>query len=267
MPGPFPGMDPYLETPRFWYGFHNGLIFNIQAILNAELPEGFAANYEERVLIIPPEHSMRPDVLIKESLPPSSPAKTGGATAVVDAGAPHGVIIAYPDEIREGFIEIRTADEAERVIAVIEVLSPTNKYAGGVGREEYLRKQRQLLQSATHLMEIDLLRGGEHTVAAPREGLRQRGKWDYLVCLHRSTQRYHFAYWFNTLRERLPFVRVPLTEDIPDVVLDLQVAFDRAYDAGPYRRLIDYRKEPPIPLNEEEAAWADALLREKGLRP
>ena len=25
MPSPFPGMDPYIETPRIWTDFHNGL--------------------------------------------------------------------------------------------------------------------------------------------------------------------------------------------------------------------------------------------------
>jgi len=28
MPSPFPGMDPYLEHPDLWPGFHASLLFN-----------------------------------------------------------------------------------------------------------------------------------------------------------------------------------------------------------------------------------------------
>ena len=33
----------------------------------------------------------------------------------------------------------------------------------------------------------------------------------------------------------------------PEVHLDLQAAFDRCYDAGPYARRVDYTQTPPIP--------------------
>ena len=64
MAGPFPGVDPYLENPLYWRGFHNGLITFATAALNAVLPTGFAANYEERVYVAPPERSLYPDVLV-----------------------------------------------------------------------------------------------------------------------------------------------------------------------------------------------------------
>jgi len=59
---------------------------------------------------------------------------------------------------------------------------------------------------------------------------------------------------------------VPLTEGVAEVRLNLQTVFDQAYDAGPYRRRVDYRAAPAIPLDEEEAAWMDALLQAKSLR-
>jgi hypothetical protein len=49
-------------------------------------------------------------------------------------------------------------------------------------------------------------------------------------------------------------------------VLDLAAAFTRAYDAGAYDLLVDYTQEPEPPLSRAAAAWAEALLREKGLR-
>ena len=39
------------------------------------------------------------------------------------------------------------------------------------------------LESATHLVEIDLLRSGTHAVAVPSELVAEQcAKWDYLVC-------------------------------------------------------------------------------------
>jgi len=34
MPSPFPGMDPYIESPALWSDFHNNLASEIQAQLN-----------------------------------------------------------------------------------------------------------------------------------------------------------------------------------------------------------------------------------------
>ncbi|MGL6094387.1 MAG: DUF4058 family protein, partial [Fimbriiglobus sp.] len=38
MPSPFPGMDPYLEDPTYWGGFHTNLYTGIQRALNQTLP-------------------------------------------------------------------------------------------------------------------------------------------------------------------------------------------------------------------------------------
>jgi hypothetical protein len=65
-----------------------------------------------------------------------------------------------PERVREAFLTIRERETME-VVTVIEVLSPGNKQAGSDGRREYLRKRRDVLLSATHLVELDLLRGGE----------------------------------------------------------------------------------------------------------
>jgi hypothetical protein len=60
---------------------------------------------------------------------------------------------------------------------------------------------------------------------------------------------------------------IPLAEGDPSVVLDLQAVFNLSYDAGAYDRLVDYAQEADPPLQGDDALWADALLRERGLRP
>jgi hypothetical protein len=55
---------------------------------------------------------------------------------------------------------------------------------------------------------------------------------------------------------------------VPPVALDLQVVFDRCYDEGPLPDLARYdRKRPDPPLTPEQRAWAEGILRAKGLLP
>jgi hypothetical protein len=49
------------------------------------------------------------------------------------------------------------------------------------------------------------------------------------------------------------------------VVLDIQAIVDQAYLNGRYDQT-NYSVPPEPPLDPEDAAWADALVREKGLR-
>ncbi len=169
-------------------------------------------------------------------------------------------------EVRQRFVEIVELAVPERVITAIEILSPTNKTHGD-GYAEYRRKQKEYIQSATHLLEIDLLRAGTHTVAASKSEIEALfGHWDYLVCLHRAQSGLHGDTWPRTIRQVLPQVLVPLTEAHPDVRLDLQSIVSRIYEAGALERSIDYTL-PPIPaLRPDDATWADALLQSQGLR-
>ena len=68
------------------------------------------------------------------------------------------------------------------------------------------------------------------------------------------------------IHEPLLCILVPLAGDDPDVLLDLQVAVQRTYIEGPYLRAIDYTISPDPPLDDDDAIWADAVLRAAGLR-
>jgi hypothetical protein len=127
--------------------------------------------------------------------------------------------------------------EPGKLISVVELLSPANKLPGK-GRKLYLRRQARLLRSRTHLLEIDFLRAGEHTVAVQRDGLPEKS-WDYLVCLHRGSSRSKFDCWPVLLHERLPRVNVPLSGDDADVVVDLQAVVNQCCESATGRR-IDY---------------------------
>src|SRR5258707_10785669 len=105
MPGPFTGMDPYLEDPDYWRGFHNHLITFATATLNANLPPGIVAKSDERLYVLPSEHSIYPDVTVSKHLPASAGRDRSGSIAVMEGADQPGVLTAYPVTVHEGFIE------------------------------------------------------------------------------------------------------------------------------------------------------------------
>ncbi len=253
----FPGMDPYLELPELWPGFHNRLIVYIADQLQPLLRPRYIAGLEERVFVqTPPERDVLPDVLVKQRR-----QEKVGAVAVLEADAPVEVQLPGP-EIHESYLTILDRQAGLRVVTVLEVLSPTNKYAGP-GRESYLAKQREVLRSQAHLIEIDLLRRGPHTLSLPEVEAVRLPPYDYLLCVNRAEgPRTRFQLYPRRLRERLPRIRVPLAGDDPDVVLDVQAVVAQAYEAGSYRDLLAYDQPCRPPLSDADQAWANERIRE-----
>jgi hypothetical protein len=175
-----------------------------------------------------------------------------------------------PEEVRETFLDIYAQQRDEpRLVTCIEVLSPTNKTPGAHGRKPYRKKQREVLHSKVHLVEIDLLRGGKHTTAVPHAvALRQTGMFDYHVCIRRFNHPADYLVYPIRLDQRLPQIAIPLLPGVSDVPIDLQTVFEQSYDVGPYRRSIRYAERTPVPpLRPEQVEWATRVLREKGLLP
>jgi hypothetical protein len=260
-------MDPYLEEPSIWPGVHLGLIYETQEALNAALPDGYVADIGERVYVLQPDRDLYPDLaVVRRRREPGVVERGRGGTATTEAGAPPWVFTIEPEEVREPYIEIHALGENQRVVTVIEFLSPANKAAGSKGRRLYLSKQRGLLKSRTHLVEIDFLRAGAHTVAISKDRLLRRGRWDYLVCVHHVDPPRRYWVWPILLRDRLPAIRIPLAGGDDDLPVDLQPILDRRYDSGRYALKLDYHTAPTPPLAEEDDKWAAALLTEHGLR-
>jgi hypothetical protein len=261
-------MDPYLESTVFWRDLHQSLIYCCRAALGTALPPEFAAQLDERLYVTAVQRSLYPDISVSRQ----PQENDGGGTAVLAAPQTEQVdmpliLRATRQQVREPFIEIVAVNTPGQVVTTIEILSPANKRPGA-GREEYLRKQSDLLPSDIHLLEIDLLRGGLYTIAAPEEDLRgEHGRWDYVVSLHRAGRPDEYEVWPRLMRERLPRVLVPLTGGYEDVPLDLQAVLDRAYDEGMFARRVAYTADPETPFSAEDTVWADTLLRQKGLRP
>jgi hypothetical protein len=268
MPSPFPGMDPYLEIPAFFPGFHDRFIAYLSESVQAKLPEPYYAEMGDRVWVEMSSRNIGPDVNILRGEPPRVAGAMSASEEELDLGGVatavrRMVVVHVPhDEFREPFVQIFAKLDGERLVTSIEVLSLANKTPGVQGRDLYLRKQKELLNGQVHLVEIDLLRAGEHTTAVPADRLRQAaGAFDYHVCVHQFDNFEDYHVYPILLEARLPEIDIPLLPGDGAVALDLQQVFARCYETGPYQRRLDYRSlklDPPLPA--EQTKWAAARV-------
>src|SRR2546426_472289 len=83
--------------------------------------------------------------------------------------------------------------------------------------DKYVEKRERILASSVHLVEIDLLRGGERAPMAESFPAQP-----YFVLVHRADQRPMADVWPISLDQRLPIIPIPLADDDPDAQVDLQ---------------------------------------------
>ncbi len=255
----FPGMDPYLEHPALCPGVHNTLIVYFAEQLAPLLRPRYAASVEQRVYIEESERDVVPDLWITTTRPGLPQGGAAAAVAEVDVGQRVEI---SPVEIREIYIEVLDLQQGKQVVTVLEVVSPANKHPGE-GRDLYRKKQQEVLHSGVHLVEIDLLRTGNHVLAIPEWAVREKGPYDYLVSINRATgRRTEYEFFARRLRDRLPKIPVPLAENDREVPLDIRAALEKAYETGAYIDRIDYHEPCQPPLGAEDQAWADQLIRE-----
>jgi hypothetical protein len=259
-------MDPYIEASGLWEDFHDDLIAEIKRALAAVLPERYYAQLGQRSYIImagvddKDTHSFKPDVgvLTPPGPLPARPS-AGGGTAVAEETTTEEVTVrAFIDErYHENFIEIYEEDgEQMRLVACLEVLSPSNKRHNTEGWDLYLRKRKALLLGAAHFVEIDLLRGGTRLpMLDPLPGS------PYYVLLCRQERAPYCRVRKAYFDRPLPELTIPLASNDPDVGLPLQPLVDAVYERSRYGRRIDYTKPLTPPLTADHNAWLQARLR------
>ena len=156
---------------------------------------------------------------------------------------PHGHV--------ENFVTVAQAPgDNEETNTVIELLSLSNMLSRD-GRAEYLAKRNLLLRGRAHLVELDLLRGGERlpTVEPHPAG-------DYFAFVSRVERRPQAEVYSWTLAHPLPPIPIPLTDGDPDVTLDLQTVFTTTYDRAGYDYALHYERPVEPPLEANQLQWA-----------
>jgi hypothetical protein len=246
-------MDPYLEHPVLWEGVHARLIVAVANQLQPKLDPRYITSIEERVFIEGPQRRV-PDVWIQKVL------GVDEASRAVESGSDTAVILEVEEvTIRETRVEILDAYNAMKLVALIEVVSPTNK-AAGPGRVSYQAKQRETLGGECHLIEIDVLRIGRHVVCVPEWRVEPLKPFDSLCCVSRWPRRNRFELYPRRLRERLPRLAIPLADGDPDVTLDLQAALEQVHVEGRYGRRVRYDRPCDPPLAPDDQAWATECI-------
>lgn len=129
MPSPFPGMNLYLEDAELWSDFQLSLAVELRSQVNRLIQPLYVAQVKTY--------------------------ETYEFVAVDEA-----VRELHKVPLKIASIELYRA-RSRQVVTAIEILAPVNKQPSHDAYHEYQRKRRELLRSAVHLLEVDLLRGGQ----------------------------------------------------------------------------------------------------------
>jgi hypothetical protein len=249
MANPFPGIDPYIEAQNYWEDFHTRFLTYVCDAINDRLPEGYDAKVEERFTIASfrDEAEVRADVAI---LRPRTAGPGGGGVAVEVAAEP--VTVPLPELVAEEdthrWIEVRRLDDRS-IVAVIELLSPSNKV--GHGRVDYLARRRLLIDEPVHLIELDFLLGGRRLPMR-----RPLPPGDFYALVARAGRRPDCEVYAWTIRQRPPAIPIPLDPPTPDVPIDLASLYATAHERGRYDRGLRRDRPLDLPLPPDDLAWA-----------
>jgi hypothetical protein len=245
-------MDPYLEAPSIWPGVHSRLIAAMSEHLTAKLAPRYFVDVERRVYLLGED-----DEAYGQIVPDLTVLRRRGPRAAPESGALQAPTILFTAlsevEVREPHLVVY-ALPSRAVVTIVELLSPTNKTTGSRGRQEYLAKRREVLASRTHLVEIDLLRGGARIPSSPAFTS------DYYVHVSRVSMRPQGEIYGFSLREPIPSVPIPLSEKDPDTILELGQVVTQTYERARYDLLLDYKSPPDPPLRAEDTDWAQGVV-------
>jgi hypothetical protein len=252
---PFPGMDPYLEHPELWPEVQNRLIVAMAVAIGSYLRPKYKVAIETRTYWIEDTHlAENHDINIL-----SKKSTVNKPEMIASKYQPISVMMPMPIEVNEGYIEIKNM-KTGKVITIIEILFPQHKHSCG-GRQLYERLRQKRLLSSNHLIEIDLLRIGK-----PMPVLGKIPNSDYRILISRGNKRPQAQLYAFNVREEIPSFPLPLQSKEAEPLIVLQALLREVYQQAAFDLTLDYSRDPIPPLNLKDAAWADSVLRKKGLR-
>ena len=224
----------------------------LSEVLLEVLPPGYDARVEQRMLLLLPDakEQRRPDVAVTQRGDLAAAPGAAVTTAAPLSPAP-ALVEMLPLEVREErqtWVDIYDV-EHEALVTSIEVLSPSNKDA--CGREPFRGKRNNLLLAGVHLVDVDLLLGGERLPF--RDPLPAGHFYAFVTRAERRPPADEVYAW--GVRDPLPSITVPLRAPNRDVTVDLGEAYRLAFERGRYPRRLRYRA-PAGPLAEADQAWA-----------
>ncbi|MGB7413873.1 MAG: DUF4058 family protein, partial [Thermosynechococcaceae cyanobacterium] len=197
-------------------------------------------------------------------IPDASIRQAGSSTKVsspplksnVAVAEPIQVTLPLPITVRQRYLEIRSI-QINDVVAVIEVLSPVNKR--GAGRQKYESKRLDILESSTHLVEIDLLHSGTPLSAG------QDIESHYRILVSNSAERPQAQLYPFNVQNAFPVFEIPLVGDDAPVPVSLKPLLDEIYSLSGYDLDLDYHQDPEPSWPLPELQWMEQHLKAQGL--
>ena len=188
MPSPFPGMDPYLESPDWFPDLHGSLIIFMKETLQRILPGPYYAQSSQRVWLEYTKRFAEPDIEVVRSARKLRKQSRGGV-AVAEVRPPGPLVVSIETiehgPFKENFLEIRQrrgGGDPDRFFN----RSPQSIQQEGwspESRKVSQRKQEKTLDSQDlHLGSKSICSRGEgsHTLAVPKDlVVAQAGKFDW----------------------------------------------------------------------------------------
>lgn len=224
---------PAIEQAGLWGDFHHLFLAALRECITRLLPPRYLTTIDERVYVAweePPRSPYWPDLSVT--------AREGGAPYPEGVSPSVVCSLPMPDPVVEPFLNVHTVEG--QLVTVVELLSPNNKKPGHDGREAYLNKRGNVLQSTVHLVEMDLLLGGQRMPLA--------GEWpagDYHILVARGDRRPAAEVYSWRAGEALPTIAFPLLEPDPDLPVDLETVFQTTWQRGAYDRLLERARRRP----------------------
>lgn len=248
---PFAGVDPFIEYDN-WPGFHLLLCGELIRQLNRRLPPGFVCRGEVNFgLSVGQEGALgvRPDAAIHAS--PDSRSVAEKSSTIYSPATSSAVLTELQDKHR--FLQV-LEQATGRVVAIIEILSPSNKVGDGLIR--YLRKRQHYIQTGLSLLEIDIVRQGHRHY----EELLDYPDTPYAVFTYDAYDT-TCRIWSVGLSDKLPVVPLRLAAGA-EVAVDVQVAVEEAWQAGGYAQTFAAYEVRQIGdgLDEVERRWLQEML-------
>jgi hypothetical protein len=241
MPSPFPGMNPFLEQPEVWPGFHTRFLVRLAESLMPQLGGAYFADVEQ-VLYVHEDDEDDGDAFARADV--SVAIGGGGGTAVLDAPVVAPATAMVPNLLQQPHRHIVIRDRGGRqIVTVLELMSPANKT--GRGARQYEEKRDGLLEDGVNFVELDLLRAGQRSPLEPSEAC------GYRITVARAEDRPHVGVWLLGDRDPLPEIPVPLRPGEKEPTLNLQPLLHETHDAAGYA---NHLYDRPLPNAE---AWVE----------
>jgi hypothetical protein len=227
-----------IEQARLWAYFHKDWLLAMRSLLRTKLPSEYHLFVESEAILISPLDGLPPNPILPDAAVTRAPTAHSTPQTTFSLGGTAAVVeVEEPCEIETHYsLTIRRAPE-NHVVAVLEVLSPSNKGVGNrLDEEKHLRKRDALIGAGIQLMEIDaLVEGHRDLPAALTEKLSPFARVAWTANYFEGVRKYRGWGWNE--RDSLPVIPWRIDDNL-EVCIDLPESAAQAFEFNHWSELV-----------------------------